>query len=67
MSRLYTGQSRLQPVKSRLQPGRMLLVDTTQGRIIGDDELKESYAARQPYGEWLRNQGRKSMTSVPPG
>ena len=39
--------------KSRLQPGRMLLVDTTQGRIIGDDELKESYAARQPYGEWL--------------
>src|SRR5699024_8946855 len=33
--------------------GRMLLVDTTQGRIIGDDELKESYAARQPYGEWL--------------
>ena len=39
--------------KGRLQPGRMLLVDTTQGRIIGDDELKESYAARQPYGEWL--------------
>ena len=39
--------------KSRLQPGRMLLVDMKQGRIIGDDELKESYAARQPYGEWL--------------
>ena len=39
--------------KSRLQPGRMLLVDTVQGRIIGDDELKEHYAARQPYGEWL--------------
>ena len=39
--------------KSRLQPGRMLLVDTRQGRIIGDDELKEGYAARQPYGEWL--------------
>ena len=39
--------------KSRLQPGRMLLVDLKQGRIIGDDELKESYAARQPYGEWL--------------
>ncbi|MGI6030227.1 MAG: glutamate synthase large subunit [Eubacteriales bacterium] len=39
--------------KSRLQPGRMLLVDTCQGRIIDDDELKESYAARQPYGEWL--------------
>ena len=39
--------------KSRLQPGRMLLVDMKQGRIIGDDELKEAYAARQPYGEWL--------------
>ena len=39
--------------KSRLQPGRMLLVDTVQGRIIGDGELKERYAARQPYGEWL--------------
>ena len=39
--------------KSRLQPGRMLLVDTVQGRIIGDDELKEHYAARKPYGEWL--------------
>ncbi len=39
--------------KSRLQPGRMLLVDTRQGRIIGDEELKEHYAARRPYGEWL--------------
>ena len=39
--------------KSRLQPGRMLLVDLKQGRIIDDGELKNSYAARQPYGEWL--------------
>ena len=39
--------------KSRLQPGRMLLVDTVQGRIIDDKELKDTYAARQPYGEWL--------------
>ena len=39
--------------KSRLQPGKMLLVDTRAGRIIGDEELKEGYAARQPYGEWL--------------
>ena len=31
----------------------MLLVDTVQGRIIDDAELKETYAARQPYGEWL--------------
>ena len=39
--------------KSRLDPGKMLLVDTVQGRIIDDAELKETYAARQPYGEWL--------------
>ncbi len=31
----------------------MLLVDTVKGRVIDDEELKESYAARQPYGEWL--------------
>lgn len=42
-------------VKERLRPGKMLLVDTVQGRVIDDDELKESYAARQPYGEWLDN------------
>ena len=39
--------------KSRLEPGKMLLVDTVQGRIIDDAELKETYAARQPDGEWL--------------
>lgn len=39
--------------KSRLEPGKMLLVDTLQKRVIGDEELKETYAARQPYGEWL--------------
>ena len=39
--------------KSRLQPGRMLLVDTKAQRIIADEECKESYAAREPYGEWL--------------
>ena len=39
--------------KSRLQPGRILLVDTRQKRIISDDECKEYYATRQPYGEWL--------------
>ena len=39
--------------KSRLRPGKMLLVDLKQGRVIGDEELKEGYAARQPYGEWL--------------
>lgn len=39
--------------KSRLEPGRMLLVDTKAGRIVSDDECKSSYAAYAPYGEWL--------------
>ncbi len=40
-------------LKERLHPGKMLLVDTVQGRIIDDEEIKEAYASRQPYGEWL--------------
>lgn len=39
--------------KERLRPGKMLLVDTVQGKVVSDEELKESYASRQPYGEWL--------------
>ena len=39
--------------KDRLRPGKMLLADTKQGRIIEDDEIKSTYASRQPYGEWL--------------
>ncbi|MEA4972252.1 MAG: glutamate synthase large subunit [Candidatus Metalachnospira sp.] len=39
--------------KSRLEPGKMLLVDTKQGKVISDSDLKEKYAATQPYGEWL--------------
>ena len=39
--------------KNRLTPGKMLLVDTKQKRIISDEECKEYYASRQPYGEWL--------------
>ncbi len=39
--------------KERLKPGKMLLVDTVQGRLIDDEELKESYASKKPYGEWL--------------
>ena len=39
--------------KDRLRPGKMLLVDTVQGRVIDDDELKERYADKRPYGEWL--------------
>jgi glutamate synthase (ferredoxin) len=40
--------------KGRLQPGRMFLVDTSQGRIIGDDEIKDQMAAAAPYGQWLK-------------
>lgn len=39
--------------KERLRPGKMLLVDTIKGEVIDDDHLKETYARRQPYGEWL--------------
>ena len=39
--------------KGRLEPGRMFLVDTREGRIVGDDELKEKIAAEEPYGDWL--------------
>ena len=42
-------------LKERLRPGKMLLVDTVQGRVIDDEEIKEKYASRQPYGEWLDN------------
>src|SRR6266436_4776262 len=41
--------------KGRLQPGRMLLIDTEQGRIIEDEELKHELASEHPYGLWLRN------------
>ncbi|HAP20111.1 MAG TPA: glutamate synthase subunit alpha, partial [Lachnospiraceae bacterium] len=40
-------------LKERLHPGKMLLVDTVQGKLIDDDELKEYYASRKPYGEWV--------------
>jgi glutamate synthase (NADPH/NADH) large chain len=40
--------------KWRLQPGRMLLIDLEEGRIIDDDEIKQKLAAEHPYAEWLR-------------
>ena len=40
-------------VKERLHPGRIFLVDTAQGRIIDDEEIKAGLAAEHPYGEWL--------------
>ena len=39
--------------KDRLRPGKMLLVDTREGRLISDEECKSRYASRSPYGEWL--------------
>ncbi|MBV8552672.1 MAG: glutamate synthase large subunit [Acidobacteriaceae bacterium] len=39
--------------KGRLQPGKMLLVDLEEGRIVPDEEIKHQLATRQPYGKWL--------------
>ncbi len=52
--------------KDRLRPGKMLLVDTVNKRLIGDDELKEYYAGKRPYGEWLdRNLIKLSDLKIP--
>ncbi len=53
--------------KGRLEPGRMLLVDTLKGRIIPDDEIKKQLAARQPYAQWLaENQVTLKQLADPP-
>ena len=39
--------------KGRLQPGKMFLIDTAQGRIVSDDEIKEDLSKQEPYGELL--------------
>jgi glutamate synthase (ferredoxin) len=41
--------------KRRLQPGRMFLVDTSEGRIISDEEIKQQMASAEPYGQWLKD------------
>lgn len=41
--------------KWRLQPGKMLLIDFEQGRIIDDEELKAQYASAKPYRQWIEN------------
>ncbi len=52
--------------KERLHPGKMLLVDTVEGRLIDDEEIKLRYASRQPYGEWLdANLTRLKYLKVP--
>ena len=50
--------------KGRLEPGRMLLVDTREGRIISDEEIKERVAIKYPYGEWLA-ENMVELTDVP--
>jgi glutamate synthase domain-containing protein 2/glutamate synthase domain-containing protein 1 len=50
--------------KGRLQPGKMFLVDTEQGRIVPDDEIKAQLAKRQPYREWL-NEYQMTMDKLP--
>ena len=51
--------------KGRLQPGKMFLVDSAAGRIIGDDEVKSMLAAEHPYGEWLAK-GLVHLDDLPP-
>ncbi len=51
--------------KGRLQPGRMFMVSLEQGRIIGDEELKRGLSARQPYGQWLK-ENRVNIEDLPP-
>ena len=51
--------------KGRLEPGKIFLVDTTQGRIIPDDEIKAELAAEQPYQEWL-DAGLVHLDDLPP-
>src|SRR5262249_52913556 len=51
-------------LRERLPPGRIFLVDTAQGRIIDDAELKHRYAIEHPYGEWLKTY-LKPLESLP--
>ncbi len=50
--------------KGRLEPGRMFLADLAQGRIIEDEEIKATMAARQPYGRWLQ-ENRLCLDNLP--
>lgn len=50
--------------KGRLEPGRMFLIDFERGRLIPDDELKNEFASRRPYGEWLDRQ-RIALRDLP--
>jgi len=49
--------------KGRLKPGKLLMVDTVEGRVIYDAELKEALKSRQPYRQWL-NENRVSLDDI---
>src|SRR5205085_3461222 len=51
-------------MKGRLQPGKMFLVDTVEGRIVSDKEIKKRLFSRQPYAQWLR-ENQISVHSLP--
>ena len=51
-------------MKGRLQPGKMFLVDTVEGRIVPDKEIKKRLASRQPYGQWLK-QNQITLDKLP--
>ncbi len=50
--------------KGRLQPGKMFVVDMEQGRIISDEELKQSICAQKPYSDWL-NKYKIRLNEIP--
>ena len=50
--------------KGRLEPGRMLLVDTAQGRIVSDAEIKQTIARQHPYRQWI-NRHTINLTDLP--
>jgi len=50
--------------KGRLQPGRMFLIDTIEGRIVGDEEIKNRLAGEKPYREWL-NENLVNLSDIP--
>ena len=50
--------------KGRLQPGKMFLIDTREGRVVSDDEIKSTLAAQFPYGQWLED-GMVDLRDLP--
>ena len=70
---LTPSQASSQGVIGRLEPGKMFLIDTREGRIVDDAELKQKITTAQPYREWLQTYqtrvvegGRPPLTSGPP-